>query len=192
MWLFCDCLENHMILLGLLVDWWDDMRFFSRLLVVGEVDILLACSQIKIELRYFFIDLDLSLLLFVGEFGQLLFFVLSEFNWLDWRCRFLGDLFGGFDLPKSLVVEVFVLDYFLWVFLKFFGSRWDVFSNLLIDLVTIDSCIDIMFDRFEGEWILLKIFLIIEVVEKCLAELLGLVGFHFVEDVLGDFPVVLV
>ena len=59
------------------------MRLFSRLLVVGEVDILLACSQIKIELRYFFLDLDLSLLLFVGEFGQLLFFVLSEFNWLD-------------------------------------------------------------------------------------------------------------
>ena len=99
------------------------MRLFSRLLVVGEVDILLACSQIKIELRYFFLDLDLSLLLFVGEFGQLLFFVLSEFNWLDRRCRFLGDLFGGFDLPKSLVVEVFVLDYFLRVFLKFFGSR---------------------------------------------------------------------
>lgn len=49
-----------------------------------------------------------------------------------------------------------------------------------------------MLNRFEGKQILLKSLLVIEVVEECLSELLGLVGFHFAEDILGDFPVVLV
>lgn len=93
---------------GLFADWGDQLRPDWGLVVVREVELLVACPQVYVDVGQLLYN-SLGLLLFVCEHRQFLFFGLCELSRLKMRGQLFGHFSCRFDLAKSLVVEVLIL-----------------------------------------------------------------------------------
>ena len=174
---------------GLFADRGDHLRSDRGLVVVREVELLVACPQVYVDVGQLLYN-SLGLLLFVCEHGQLLFFGLCELSRLDMRRQLLGHFFCRFDLAKSLVMQVLILHDFPRIRFEYLGCGGYVLGHFLRDLIAVYTGVDEVFNWLESKGVVVLSLLTFEIHEKRLPELIAFAMLHLAQNVVGDFPVV--